>query len=150
MVPNAAPSPMPMQAKDESTVKNFAELIDKERERLTKLTDDYHAQIADLQAKLAEVAGEMRAITAYDEAKRGKPTRAQRQATTARAPRGSKRDGLLAAIKAHPGITRGAIIDQLGVKGDKGQEQSISNALAALKKAGTITADDGKYRLAGA
>ena len=46
---------------------DFKALIEKERERLTKLAEDYHAQIADLQGKLDEVHQEMRAITAYEE-----------------------------------------------------------------------------------
>ena len=129
-------------------MQNFAEMIQKERERLTKLSEDYHAQIADLQSKLSDIHLEMRAITAYEQAKTDKPARAPKASKGIRAPRGAKREELLALIRQHPGIARGAIIEQLGVKGDKGQEQGISNALSVMRKAGTITADDGKYRVA--
>ena len=61
----------------------FQALIEKERERLTKLAEDYHAQIAEIQGKLAEVHREMRAITAYEEAKLDKPAPVR----TPRAPR---------------------------------------------------------------
>lgn len=130
-------------------MKNFQDLIEKERERLTKLSEEYQAQIADLETKLAEIEKEMRAITAYEAAKQDKPTRATRSTkASGRAPRGSKREEILAVIQKTPGITRGEIIDTLGVKGQKGQEQGVSNALAAMKKAGAITAEDGKYRAA--
>jgi hypothetical protein len=45
------------------------------------------------------------------------------------------------------GIGRADLIENLGVKGDKSGEQSVSNQLSILKKAGTITANDGLYRL---
>lgn len=58
------------------------------------------------------------------------------------------RNDVLASVKATPGITRADLIDKMGAKGDKSAEQSISNALSALKKAGTISLSDGKYSAA--
>ena len=55
------------------------------------------------------------------------------------------REQVLAAIKGTPGISRAALLDKLNAKGDKSAEQSVSNALAALKKAGSITGADGSY-----
>ena len=130
---------------------DFKGMIDKERERLTKLATDYQAQIADINVKLAEVETEMRAITAYEDAKMPKPTiapKAPRASSGTRAPRGSKRDELIDLITKHPNLTRGDILTTLGIKGNKTQEQSVSNALANLKKAGTITADEGRYAIA--
>ena len=50
------------------------------------------------------------------------------------------RDEVLAQVKAHPkGITRSEMLIAMNVKGEKSGEQSVSNALAALKKAGNIT-----------
>ena len=43
------------------------------------------------------------------------------------------------------GIGRAGIIEQLNVKGDKSAEQSVSNALANLKKSGAVAHGDGKY-----
>lgn len=135
----------------------FADYIEKERARLSKLIEDYNAQIAELHTKLADAEKEMQAINAYEQVKQGKvptPTttaprtpRAPR-ATGTRSPRGAKRDELLTILRETPNLTRGEIIDKLGIKGNKQQEQSISNALANLKKAGTITAEDGKYAVA--
>ncbi len=56
--------------------------------------------------------------------------------------RSTKRDQVLAIIRAEQPVTRGGIVAKLG--DDKG----LSNMLAALKKANKITADDGKYAVA--
>lgn len=57
------------------------------------------------------------------------------------------RDEVLGVIKKNPnGIGRADIIDQMSAKGDRSAEQSISNALAALKKAGTVSGDGGVYK----
>jgi hypothetical protein len=49
------------------------------------------------------------------------------------------RNDVLTKIKATPlGIARADLLDAMGIKGDKRGEQSVSNALSALKKAGTI------------
>jgi hypothetical protein len=131
----------------------FADYIEKERARLGKLIEDYNAQIAELQGKLTDAQKEMQAIDAYEQVKQGKapapratPTTPRTpRATGTRSPRGAKREELLAILQETPNLTRGEIIEKLGIKGNKQQEQSISNALANMKKAGTITADDGKY-----
>lgn len=55
------------------------------------------------------------------------------------------RDTILNTVSQNPGITRSALLELMDAKGDKSAEQSISNALAALKKAGSVTLDDGAY-----
>lgn len=55
------------------------------------------------------------------------------------------RDQVLDLIKQGDGMARADIIEAMGARGDKSAEQSISNALAALKKAGTIKAENGVY-----
>lgn len=67
-------------------------------------------------------------------------------------PRGTRRSGIrdavLEAIEAHPnGINRADLLVGLGVKGDKKGEQSVSNALSALKKAEQISGEDGLYKV---
>lgn len=61
---------------------------------------------------------------------------------------GIRDDVLEHVTKAKDGITRADLLEQMGAKGDKSSEQSISNALAALKKQGTVTLNDGVYRSA--
>lgn len=136
---------------------DFAAMIEKERERLTQLIEDYKAQITDLQGKVSAAQIEMAAIEAYDRAKRGelptapKSARTPRAASTGtRAPRGSKRDELIALITENPGLSRGEILTKLGIveKDSKAAAQSVSNALANLKKVGALTSEGGKYTIA--
>ena len=139
----------------EGYMADFQAMIEKERERLTKVIEDYNAQIADLQTKVSAAQTEMAAIDAYDRAKRGelalapKAPRTPRATTTDRAPRGSKRDELIALIRDNPNLSRGDILGKLGIveKDNKAAAQSVSNALANLKKAGTVLNEGGKYRL---
>ena len=57
------------------------------------------------------------------------------------------RNEILAIIKKAPnGIARADIIAALSAKGDTAAEQSVSNALSALKKQGKVSSADGKYR----
>jgi alkylation response protein AidB-like acyl-CoA dehydrogenase len=91
----------------------------------------------------------MAAITAYEHAKSGKPIpqargAGRKAATTGR--RGSKRDGILAALADVPhGLTRGELLDKMGLKGNKSGEMSVSNALTALTKGNQVVRRDGKY-----
>jgi hypothetical protein len=70
--------------------------------------------------------------------------RGARKTTTGR--RGSKRDSILAALADIPhGLTRGELLDKLGLKGNKSGEMSVSNALTALTKGNQVVRRDGKY-----
>lgn len=72
-------------------------------------------------------------------------------ASTTTAPSsGGRRTGVradvLRVIEERDGINRGTILELMDAKGDKKAEQSISNALANLKKSGQIDLADGMYR----
>lgn len=116
-----------------------------ERDRITKLKSELNSQIADLRSQIEDLDIELHAITAYEKAKSGK---ASSPSTGTRSPRGSKREALLAIIKNNPAITRGQLIEHMGIKGDKAHEGTLSNTLGLLKKAGLVKSDDGKYSLA--
>ena len=121
----------------------FEAFVAQQRERLMKKRADVLEARAEVDRQLAEIDREMAAIQAYEDVKHGKPVRGS---TDTRTRRGSKRDTLLALIRNAPeGITRADILTQMDVKGDRKAEQSISNALTALKKAGAIDSADGKY-----
>jgi hypothetical protein len=48
--------------------------------------------------------------------------------------------------RPHPnGLSRGEILNLIGVKGDKSGEQSVSNALSALTKQNQLGRKDKKY-----
>src|SRR5712692_9070646 len=125
----------------------FETFIASERERLNKEREAILNQQHELEQKLAAINNEMRAIDAYEAAKSGKATPA-RQTGTRRAPRarsGSKREQLLQVIKDGGGLTRGEILEKMGLKGDKSGEMSVSNALTALTKGNQVARHEGKY-----
>ena len=124
---------------------SFATMIGKERDRLSKELENIRSQEENLRTKGAAIEHELAALDAYEAAKSGKFKRA----ATPRAPRGSRQSSVLELIAKHKGgIARGDILHAMHLKGNKGGEQSVSNALSALKKANKITSKDGKYRAA--
>jgi hypothetical protein len=62
--------------------------------------------------------------------------------------RGSKREELLAVIHRGDGLTRGEILEKMGLKGNKAGETSVSNALTALTKNNQVRRDGRKYLVA--
>jgi hypothetical protein len=65
--------------------------------------------------------------------------------------KGSKRDGIIEVIKANPaGLTRGELLEKMGLRGNKSAEMSVSNALTGLAKAKRIVRNGGKYIAASA
>ena len=102
----------------------FADFIARDRERLHAEREKIFNQQHELQTKLDEINREFAAIDAYEAAKTGKVPAAARQTRGARARpqsrRGSKRDALMQVIKDNPsGLTRGEILERMGLKGDK-------------------------------
>ena len=59
--------------------------------------------------------------------------------------RGSKREEILQVIRAGNGLSRGEILERMGLKGNKSGEMSVSNALTALTKANEVTRQGGNY-----
>lgn len=129
----------------------FEAFISRERARLKKARDAAFKRKAELDRELAGVERELAAIDAYEKAKGGRPAKAaakKRRApgrTGTRAPRGAKRQAVLELIKTSQGLSRGDILNSMGVKGNKSGEQSVSNTLTALKKQNVIESRDGKY-----
>src|SRR6202521_5290380 len=129
---------------------SFADFISRDRERLHAEREQIVNQQQALDGKLAEINRELAAIDAYESAKTGKAPAAARQPRGARARpqtrRGSKREALMQVIKDNPsGLTRGEILERMGLKGDKSGEMSVSNALTALTKANQVIRRDGRY-----
>jgi len=128
---------------------SFKQFVTRERKRLSKLEKEARRRLRQAEKDLSEIAHEVTAIFAYESAKKG---RTARKSTTKRrggrrrkpAQRGVRRAAVL-KIVGKKGATRGEIIEKLGAKGNKREEQAISNALALMKKAGVIESKDGKY-----
>jgi hypothetical protein len=124
---------------------SFQDYITKERERLNSERESILAKRGELDAQLAEINREFRAIEAYEAAKSGKASRQSGPRTTGTR-RGSKRDGIMAALADIPhGLSRGELLEKLGLKGNKSGEMSVSNALTALTKANQVARKDGRY-----
>ena len=127
---------------------NFAEYIARERERLHAEREQVFSQQEELQRKLDAVNREFTAIEAYETAKTGKNARQAPAGRQPRARRGSRREALLELIRQSDGLSRGEILERMGLKGDKSGEMSVSNALTALTKSNQVRREGGKYRAA--
>ena len=142
---------------------DFRAQVAEEKKRLTQSKRDaekrvnaLETELNALRAEMAGIDGELTAIEAY-EAKAAPPPPKRRQARkpAAAAPakrrrrrrRGSRREEIVSVIASFgaAGAGRSDIIQTLNIKGDKSAEQSVSNALAALKKSGAVAHEDGKY-----
>src|SRR5215211_5567898 len=109
----------------------FEEMVGRERERLTKLREDAEVQLKEVQDKIATIDREFEAIEAYERVKTGKAqkSKAPKESDRQRAPRGSRQQELLDLIGRNPdGLSRSEILKELGLKGNKSAEASVSNA----------------------
>ena len=127
----------------------FSDVMQQERERLTRERENIVNQQRELEGKLAEINREFAAVDAYESAKSGKATTTARQrggAPRRQARRGSRREALLEVIRSNAtGLSRGEILERMGLKGDKSGEMSVSNALTALAKSNQVARREGKY-----
>ena len=128
----------------------FEMFVQRERARLHGEREAIFTQQHELENKLVEINRELAAIDAYESAKSGKMAAPARQAGTRRGPqrarRGSRREQLIELIKTSPsGMSRGEILQKIGLKGDKAGEMSVSNALTALTKSNQVARREGKY-----
>ena len=127
---------------------NFAEYIARERERLRAEREQIFSQQKELQRKLDAVNREFAAIEVYETAKTGKAARQVPASRQPRAHRGSRREALLELLRQSDGLSRGEILERMGLKGDKNGAMSVSNTLTALTKSNQVRREGGKYRAA--
>lgn len=125
----------------------FQAFMKRERTRLHKARDKAAQKKAEMEQELETLERELTAIEAYDKATGGKAKPAPKRASRrVRSGRGEKRQAVLEIISQHPdGLSRGEILNLIGVKGDKSGEQSVSNALSALTKQNQLGKKDKKY-----
>ena len=129
---------------------HFSDFMSRERERLRAEREQVFTQQEELQRRLDEINREFAAIEAYETAKTGKAARGGNASAgrQQRARRGSRREELLNLIREGNGLSRGEILDRMGLKGDKSGEMSVSNALTALTKRNEVRREGGKYHAA--
>lgn len=112
---------------------SFAEYINCERDRLLAEREAIVTRQRELDQRLAEINREFQAVDAYEAAKSGKaPTRqtgARKSSRVRQGRRGSRREELMNIIRQGQGLTRGEILEKIGLKGNKSGEMSVSNAL---------------------
>ncbi len=130
----------------------FEMFVQRERTRLHSEREAIFTQRQELEKKLQDINRQLMAIEAYEAARSGKaaPTR---QNSIRRGPqaarRGSKREEMLKIIREGGALTRGEILDRMGLKGNKSGEMAVSNALTALTKANQVRRSaDRKYVIA--
>lgn len=125
---------------------SFETFIENERARLTGRREEVIAKRSELDNELRSIERELDAIVAYERAKTGKGPRIAGTGRRGGGRRGEKRRRVLELIRQHPtGLSRKDILLNLGAKGDRSAEQSVSNSLAALKKAKQVSSREGKY-----
>jgi hypothetical protein len=134
---------------------SLQEFMENERKRLNAERKATVEQQGELEKKLADIDRERAAIAAYEITRSGKfaPLQkpAARRASSKRlasvgTPRGSKSSAIFSLINGSPsGLSRAEILGNMGLKGDKPGEKSVSNALTVLTKSKQVTRRDGKY-----
>lgn len=128
----------------------FEDYVSNERERLTAERNSLLERRAEIDADLAEIDRHFAAVDAYEAAKTGqsaKPVTNGAAPKASRAQRGSIRAAILNTVNDAPaGMSRGELLDVLGIKGDKVAEMSVSNALTAMVKNGSLVREGGRYR----
>ena len=124
---------------------NFAEYIARERDRLRAEREQIFNRQKELQRRLDAINREFAALEAYETAKIGKAARQASVSRQPRARRGGRREELLNLIQQGDGLSRGEILERMGLKGDKAGEMSVSNALTALAKRNQVRREGGKY-----
>jgi len=122
----------------------FSDYIARERERLSRERQEIANQRRELDNRLTAIDREFQALEAYQAAKTGRPS-GRRTQMQRRTRRGSRREELLNLIREGNGLSRGEILERMGLKGDKSGEMSISNALTALTKRNQVRREGGKY-----
>ncbi len=129
----------------------FEMFVQRERARSHGEREAIFTEQRELETKLADINRQLMAIDAYEAARTGKavPARQGARRSPQQARRGSRREELLKIIKEGGGLTRGEILERMGLKGNKSDEMSVSNALTALTKANHVQRNsDRKYVVA--
>jgi len=94
----------------------FSDYVARDRERLSREREEISNQRRELDNRLAAIDREFQALDAYHAVKTGKPSGGRRTQTQGRARRGSRREELLHLIRDGNGLSRGVILERMGLK----------------------------------
>ena len=124
----------------------FTTFVAEERGRIDDAIEAAKAKRQEAEREIAQLEAQLAAIAAYDAALKGTSVPDKPQA--ARGRRGEKREAIRELIAQHPdGLTRRELLMAMDAHGNKAAEQSISNALSAMKKAGQIIQEGKSYKV---
>jgi hypothetical protein len=114
--------------------------ITKQRETLLAERQELESQQQAIQAQIDELDVMLTKFDVFEgkQARKGGDRRTGGRAN-------SKRDELLKLITSSKGVSRGEILEKMGLKGNKAGEMSVSNALTALTKSKQVARKDRKY-----
>ena len=89
---------------------------------------------------LAQPRRRLEALAEAAESDKGpiRQTGARKSSGVRQARRGYRREQLINVIRQGHGLTRGEILEKMGLKGNKSGEMSVSNALTALTKSNQV------------
>lgn len=139
--------------KQPETMDGLAKAVAKMKSDKVAEREAIATQHADLAKQLAEIDSEIDRLAMIEGAANGTVQLApspppKAQAATNRAPRGSVQTDIARLLEGkQEGLSRADFITTMEATGDKKREASISNALAAMKKADKLAYKDGKYAL---
>ena len=126
---------------DDVSGQSFEDYVASERERLASYRSQYVEMRENAIREIENIDREFAAIEAYEAAKLGKAKPASVVAPRARRARWG--EAVMQMLSSEPlGMTRGELIAAFGVKGDKSGEASVTNALSAMQKRGTVMRHD--------
>ena len=131
---------------DTNILEETQAFITRQREALVQQREHIFNQQQELQRQLDEVNGMLAKFDVFEG--KASPSRAatpSRRGGSRQMRRGSKREEILQVIRAANGLSRGEILERMGLKGNKSGEMSVSNALTALTKANEVARQGGKY-----
>ncbi len=115
--------------------------IAKQRESLLAQRQELVAQQQAVQAQIDEFDVMLTKFDVFE----GKQARRGGTRRTGGGRRSSRREELLKLIGGSKGLSRGEILEKMGLKGNKAGEMSVSNALTALTKSKQVSRKDRKY-----
>lgn len=128
---------------------NITQVLNDERQRLLQKLEELAQQKKVIDVQIAQLQTELNAIAAYESAKEGKKivlkNTSSPQTNTRQS--GIRRSVLDVISSATNGIKRRELIDRFDAKGDKAKMQSITNAVANLKRNNAITLENGIYKV---
>ena len=115
--------------------------ITKQRESLLAQRQELVTQQQTIQAQIDELDVMLSKFDVFE----GKQARKRGTRRAGAGRRGSRREELLKLITGSKGLSRGEILEHMGLKGNKAGEMSVSNALTALTKSKQVARRDRKY-----